>query len=107
MKKVIAMVLALVMVFGLVACGDGAGSSDGDAVGQGNANFDLSSGHKSKVNKEELTEKFGTFKIAFSYGQFTDKLGSQFKNALEYLASNYNVDMVFFEAGSGDEANPS
>ena len=104
MKKVIAMVLALVMVFGLVACGDGAGSSDGDAVGQGNANFDLSSGSKSKVNKEELTEKFGTFKIAFSYGQFTDKLGSQFKNALEYLASNYNVDMVFFESGSGDEA---
>lgn len=104
MKKVIAMVLALVMVFGLVACGDGASSSDGDAVGQGNANFDLSSGHKSKVNKEELTEKFGTFKIAFSYAQFTDKLGSQFKNALEYLASNYNVDMVFFETGSGDEA---
>ena len=101
MKKLIAAVLALVMLFGLAACG--ADSSESEAVGQENANFDLTSGNASKVNKEELTEKFGTFKIAFSYGQFTDKLGSQFKNCLEYLASNYNVEMVFFEAGSGDE----
>ena len=101
MKKLIAAVLALVMLFGLAACG--ADSSESEAVGQGNANFDLTSGNASKVNKEELTEKFGTFKIAFSYAQFTDKLGSQFKNCLEYLASNYNVEMVFFEAGSGDE----
>lgn len=104
MKKLIAMLLALVMVFSLAACGGSGSSGDGEAVGQSNSDFDLSSGNKSKVDKDKLTEEKGTFKIAFSYGQFTDKLGSQFKNSLEYLAANYNVEMVFFEASSGDEA---
>ncbi len=108
MKKLIAMLLALVMVFSLAACsaggeGGGKASDDADVAGVGNSNFDLESGNTSKVDKAKLTEEKGTFKIAFSYGQFTDKLGSQFKNALEYLAANYNCEMVFFEAGSGDE----
>lgn len=114
MKKIIAMLLALVMVLSLAACGGASGestsdkptnsgSSDADVAGVGNSNFDLESGNTAKVDKEKLTEEKGTFKIAFSYGQFTDKLGSQFKNSLEYLAANYNVEMVFFEGGSGDE----
>lgn len=113
MKKIIAMLLTLVMVFSLAACGaggedggsEGGGKSatDAEVAGVGNSNFDLESGNTSKVDKAKLTEEKGTFKIAFSYGQFTDKLGSQFKNALEYLAANYNCEMVFFESGSGDE----
>lgn len=108
MKKFIAMLLALTLVLSLAACGapgkEGGASSDADVAGVGNANFDLESGKTSLVDKAKLTEEKGTFKIAFSYAQFTDKLGSQFKNSLEYLAANYNCEMVFFEAGSGDEA---
>ena len=104
MKKLIAMLLALVMVFGLAACGAGSSaSSDAEVAGVGNSNFDLESGNTSKVDKDKLTAEKGTFRIAFSYAQFADKLGSQFKNSLEYLAANFNCEMVFFETGSGDE----
>lgn len=78
MKKIIAMLLALVMVLSLAACGGtsgesagdkpaNSGSSDADVAGVGNSNFNLESGNTSKVDKEKLTEEKGTFKIAFSY----------------------------------------
>lgn len=44
------------------------------------------------------------FKIAFMYGNFTDKLGSQFKGSMEYIAEGMNVEFVFIESGYGEDA---
>ena len=95
MKKILALLLALTMVFTLAACG--AGGED-DVVGSEVKDF--TGGTDSEiVNKDELPD----FKIAFSYATFTDKLGGQFRDSLQYLGDNFNVEMVFFEAGSGDD----
>lgn len=44
------------------------------------------------------------YKIAFMYGTYGDKLGSQFKSSLEYIAGGMNVEFVFIEGGYGEEA---
>lgn len=38
------------------------------------------------------------------YGNFTDKLGSQFKASMDYIASGMNVEFSFIESGYGEEA---
>lgn len=43
------------------------------------------------------------YKIAFSYYSFTDKLGLQFHEAIQYLCDAYNCEAVFFESAFGDE----
>ncbi|NLD51630.1 MAG: hypothetical protein GX650_01930 [Clostridiales bacterium] len=44
-------------------------------------------------------------KIAFAYVSFSDKLGSQYKNSIQYLCDAFNVEAIFFELGNGgDEA---
>lgn len=92
MKKLIAILLVLTMVFCMTACtGD-----DDDNLGGDVKDF---TGELTVANKEDLPH----YKIAFSYAQFTDKLGMQFKNAIQYLCDAYNCEAVFFEAGSGDD----
>ena len=44
------------------------------------------------------------YKIAFMYSNFTDKLGSQLKGSMEYIADDMNVEFVFIESGYGEEA---
>ena len=99
MKKLLALFLAMCMMLSMVACaGAGGSGGDGEAVGQEEVKFEEGSDTE-RFNKEELPP----YKIAFSYANFTDKLGSQFKQSLQYLADAYNVEMVFFETGSGDD----
>lgn len=99
MKKLLAILLVLCMSLSLAACGDAAVGGDDEAVGQDEVSFTAGTDTE-LVNAEELPR----FKIAFSYASFTDKLGEQFRNSLQYLGDAYNVEMVFFEAGTGDEA---
>lgn len=96
MKKLIALLLALCMLLSLAACGSEAGS--GESVVGGDVQ-EFQGGDTNLVNKDELPH----YKIAFSYATFSDKLGMQFKNAIQYLCDNYNCEAVFFESGSGDE----
>jgi hypothetical protein len=41
------------------------------------------------------------YRIGLVYGQFTDKLGMQMKNAMDYLAEAFNIEFVYLEAGTG------
>jgi ABC-type sugar transport system substrate-binding protein len=44
------------------------------------------------------------YRIGVCYLSFTDKLGAQMKNALEYLAEGFNIDFVFIESSGDIEA---
>lgn len=118
MKKLIALLLALALVIGLVACGNNetpdnsnndnpAGNAD-NAPPSGGTSVDAD-GKVTTTYKdpaEVVTDKeLPAFKILVIYAQFTDKLGSQFKAAMEYLAEPLNVEFTFLESGfGGDEA---
>ena len=96
MKKILAIILAAAMMLALAACG--AGDDGGEIIGEETEEFTQGT-ESDVVNDEELPR----FKIAFSYTRFTDKLGGQFRDSLQYLADNFNVEMIFFESGSGDD----
>lgn len=44
------------------------------------------------------------FKIAFGYGNWESLLGVQFQESVEYLSKEFNCDLVFFSMGSGDDS---
>jgi ABC-type sugar transport system substrate-binding protein len=48
-----------------------------------------------------LRENMSRYRIGLVYGQFTDKLGMQMKNAMDYLAEAFNIEFVYLESGSG------
>ncbi|GHU97369.1 hypothetical protein FACS189483_03120 [Spirochaetia bacterium] len=48
-----------------------------------------------------LRDDLPRYRIGIMYGSFTDKLGMQMKNAMQYLAEAFNVEFVFIEFGSG------
>lgn len=115
MKKIIALLLALVMVIGLVACGEkpvdnpannpGANEPDTPAPSGGtNVDADGKVTTTYKDPAEVVTDKeLPALKVLVIYAQFTDKLGSQFKASLEYLAAPLNVEFTFLETGWGSE----
>ena len=114
MKKIIALILTLTLLLALTACGasgstastaettqaataaDGKGTSiaaDGSVI----TNYD-----KATVQTDKELPKF---RILVLYNSFTDKLGSQYKSSMEYIAEPLNIDFTFLETGSsGDEA---
>ena len=47
------------------------------------------------------TAELRRFKICLVYTNFTDKLGSQMKNCISYLADAFNCEMVFQECPNG------
>jgi ABC-type sugar transport system substrate-binding protein len=50
-----------------------------------------------------LREGLPRRKIAVMYYTFTDKLGTQMKNAIGYLAEGFNMEPIFYEFQSGTE----
>ncbi len=114
MKKIIALVLTLTLLLVLTACGtsgstdpetentqaataaDGKGTSiaaDGSVI----TNYD-----KATVQTDKELPKF---RILVLYNSFTDKLGSQYKSSMEYIAEPLNIEFTFLETGSNsDEA---
>lgn len=108
MKKYLALILALVMVLSLGACaakeapaaqsGTEAAASSGTSVsadGTVSTNYDAA--------EVETEKELPHFKILVCYAQFTDKLGSQFKSSLEYLAEPLNCEFTFLESGMGTD----
>ena len=123
MKKILALLLALIMVVSMVACGKTAPTApDAEAsqpeasrpeasqpeAQQGGTSVDAGGKVTTEYNApDEVTtdKELPPFKILVIYAQFTDKLGSQYKAALEYLAAPLNVEFTFLETGfGGDEA---
>jgi ABC-type sugar transport system substrate-binding protein len=93
MKKFLVILLALLMAFSFAACQKKSGS-EGAALGTTTDAFDT--GWTGPL-KPDLPR----YRIAVCYAQFTDKLGMQMKNAMEYLAEGFNVEFVFLEFGAG------
>lgn len=116
-KKMIALLLALVMALSLVACGGDNSNSSGnnDASGAADtpdtkpAESGTSVGADGTVTTQYQGAEVNTdkelpnFKVLVLYAQFTDKLGSQYKSALEYLAEPLNIDFTFLETGAGGD----
>lgn len=111
-KKMMALLLALAMVWSLAACG---GNGNNSSNGGADPNKPAESGTKVGADGSVTTQYHGTevntdkelpgFKVLVMYNTFTDKLGSQYKSALEYLAEPLNIDFTFLETGmSGDDA---
>lgn len=94
MKKLLALILSLCMILSVSA-------SFAEVVGTGDVHF---ADPDTSMLDQEILGSLPHYKIAFSYYSFTDKLGSQFKLALEYVAKAFNVELVSFESGQGDEA---
>ena len=54
--------------------------------------------------KSIIPAELPKFKIGVMYYTFTDKLGSQMKNALDYIADDFNVEFEYIEASWSAEA---
>lgn len=54
--------------------------------------------------KVQIPANLKHYKIGVMYFTFTDKLGSQMKKALDYLAKDFNVEFVYIEATYSSEA---
>lgn len=118
-KKIIALILALVMALSLVACGGnnsgGGGSNNGGDKQQGDENKPVAGGTSVGADGTVTTtftddgttvnidKELPPFKILVMYASFTDKLGSQFKASLEYLAKPLNVEFTFLETGTNQD----
>lgn len=105
MKKLIGMVLAVFMLTVLLAaCGNSASSGSTSAPAE-DANSAAASLSESSAGEPAMEGgDLPTYKIAFMYGHFTDKVGSQFKSSMEYVAADMNIEFAFIEAGYGEEA---
>lgn len=89
MKKFFALLLTLCMVLSMVGVTAFADVDDCNFVDPDVSMLD--------------TADLPHYKIAFSYYSFADKLGTQFKEMIEYVGKAFNVEVVCFESGLGDE----
>ncbi|MDR1971270.1 MAG: substrate-binding domain-containing protein, partial [Treponema sp.] len=90
-------VLAVLMVLAaaslmLIACQGKAGESGGASREVGAATTSFNTGWSGPL-REGLPRR----KIGVMYYSFTDKLGSQMKNAITYLAEGFNIEPIFYE----------
>ncbi len=97
MKRLIALVLVLCMSFSMVACSSEDASNE-KAVGTGETEFEK------EVLEPEGEIEIPSFKIAFGYGNYEDKLGQQFTNCMKYLADAFGCEIILYESGRGEEA---
>jgi ABC-type sugar transport system substrate-binding protein len=80
----------------LIACQGRTSGSGSQTIGSATAAFNTG---WSGPLREGLPRK----KIGVMYYTFTDKLGTQMKNAISYLAEGFNIEPVFYEFQSGTE----
>ncbi len=116
MKKLmrsICLVLATVTLLTCLAgCGEGAATSStpsqsGFATPTTKPASDDSGaagGEEASGSKIKIPGNLPRYRIGVMYYTFTDKLGSQMKNALDYLAGTFNVEFVYIEATYSSEA---
>lgn len=116
MKKVLAIILALIMLLSLAACtgdpgSDGGESSSTPSVAQGGTSIGadgsvITSYSNVGAVDPEIATTLPHMNVLVTYAQFTDKLGSQYKSSIEYICEQLNCTPTFVETGSsmGDEA---
>jgi ABC-type sugar transport system substrate-binding protein len=102
-KKVILSLVTILLVFSLVACNTGDATETEDVPeSQGGT-----TGWEAEEEPEEtslITEDLPHFKIALVYASFTDTLGAQMKNSMEYLSDAFNIEFVYVESGTGEDS---
>lgn len=111
MKKLLCILMSLCMLFALAACGSSknvatatdepvtvppATDAAADAPTEASSEAPAASS-TSILDGAELPH----FKICLVYTTFTDKLGSQMKNSIQYLADAFNVEVVYQECPNG------
>lgn len=96
MKKAIAIILALVMVLALTACGGSTGSSSGDASAEGNVIsigvFEPTSGQNAAGGKKEI--------LGIEYAHYLYP-------TVEIGGVEYNIELVYADNGSDAAKAPS
>lgn len=96
MRKFLSILIMLAMIAGIAACDKPTVTKD---PGSSESTQSSSEVESSFFPEEELPR----FKIGVVYSSFTDKLGSQFKSALESLADDFNIEFQFLETGISSE----
>ncbi len=91
MKKLIALLLALVMVFALAACGNN------NAADNGSANNDAPANNEQPADNQEPAEEAGpAIKIGVLVSDTTSGEALGFRAYYEnYIEKNYNVDLIY------------
>ena len=100
MKKIISILLSLMM---LAMAFTAAAESEGTSIGSDGS---VITNYTSIDDVDpEIKEKLPHFDVLVTYVQFTDKLGSQYKSAIEFICEQLNCTPTFVESGSsmGDE----
>lgn len=92
MKKVVTILLTLAIVMSVVACSNQPAAENEAPAAEAEAPVE-------SVTESIIPPDLPKYKIALVYATFTDKLGSQMKSAMEYLANDFNVGFVFLETG--------
>ena len=94
MKKLIALLLALVMVFALVACGN----PGGEQTGEPNPGTSTNPGTEGPKTDSKGRYPAETIKIGFVNYDPTAEQYLALENYFDYLAENYNIEVMSSEA---------
>jgi hypothetical protein len=97
---------AALLLASLAACGGDAATGGTSAAGETTASVETSAGESAGASGStvQLPADLPSYRIGVMYFTFTDKLGSQMKNALDYLAEAFNIEFVYIEATYSSEA---
>lgn len=105
MKKILALLLAVLMVFSMAACANNAASDQTDSSGD---TADDSSNSSAPAEAAESFNDAGTdkyadveapsgFKIGFAYMPPSDTLSAAFHKVLDYTAEQFGCEMIYTE----------
>ncbi|MFR0787968.1 MAG: BMP family ABC transporter substrate-binding protein [Vescimonas sp.] len=105
MKRVLAMILALVMALALVACGN-KNTDDGKKDGDNQGNTPTVITNPDEV-QDEMTSSDGKYEVAFvtDVGQLKDKSFNQGTyDGVKLYAANNNLSYKYYQPANGSEA---
>lgn len=111
-KSICCLLIAIMLLVSLSACGEqaapaGSAAANEPAAQSAEVSADVSadvSAQTSEKTAVQIPADLKKYKIGVMYFTFTDKLGSQMKKALDYLAKDFNVEFVYIEATYSSEA---
>lgn len=109
LKKVICyLLIVLMLTTALTACGSEQAGKTENNVSTGSETEKTAGGEPAGQTEKQpesiIPDDLPKFRIGVMYYTFTDKLGSQMKNALEYIADDFNVEFEYIEASWSAEA---
>lgn len=104
MKRFAALLLSLAMLLALTACGGNDTGKNSNSTAQGGTTVGSDGSVVTKYDEADtqIDEDLPHYNILVIYYSFTDKLGSQYKSSLEYVADTFNIEFTFCEAGYGE-----